>query len=359
MIRVLVPSMPTADELLPYLREIDRSKVYVNGGPMVCRLEQGLQAMVGNPCVAVSNGTVSLELALRALHLPWGAEVLVPAVTYVASAQAIVNAGLVPVICDVDAATWQLDPGLATEIVAVTANKSIRAVMPVAAFGSPVPVEPWERFTAATGLPVLIDAAGAIYGQQASAAPGIIVSYSLHATKAIGCGEGGVISTSDRVLLERVRSMSCFGPGGTNAKMSEYHAAVGLASLARNWAPAAGEWRLALAQRYAQRLPGALTYQAGPPQSGRTLLPVLLPAEAHAETVGEWMMNAGIETRAWYRPFLDERHDLRGFAKLGPLSTTAMLRQRLLGLPFHAHLTADDVEHVCDVLRTQLEGAAS
>lgn len=357
MIRVLVPSMPTADELLPYLREMDRSKVYVNGGPMVCRLEQDLQAMVGNPCVAVSNGTVSLELALRALDLPPGAEVLVPAVTYVASAQAIVNAGLVPVICDVDATTWQLDPGLASEIVAGTANKSIRAVMPVAAFGSPVPVEPWERFTAATGLPVLIDAAGAIYGQQASAAPGIIVSYSLHATKALGCGEGGVVSTSDRMLLERVRSMSCFGPGGTNAKLSEYHAAVGLASMGLSKARAtewnsdpAYTWRWLLSKTYARSLPAGIGQQARIPTDYPTLLPILLPESAHADTVGEWMMNAGIETRAWYRPFLDERPEFHGFAKLGPLSTTAMLRQRLLGLPWHAELTEADVDYVCETL---------
>jgi dTDP-4-amino-4,6-dideoxygalactose transaminase len=93
MIRVLIPSMPTADELLPFLREIDERKVYVNGGPLVRRLEAEDRGLDESPCTVVSNGTLSLELALRAMNLPQGCGVLVPAVTYVASAQAIVNAG--------------------------------------------------------------------------------------------------------------------------------------------------------------------------------------------------------------------------------------------------------------------------
>jgi dTDP-4-amino-4,6-dideoxygalactose transaminase len=343
VIKVLIPDMPTADELLPYLREIDASRVYVNQGPLVRRLEDQLSALVKNPCAVVANGTVSMELALRAMNLPRGSEVLVPAVTYVASGQAIVNAGLAPVICDVDPQSWQLTPEIAGA--ALPHFPKARAVMPVAAFGLPVPIEPWEKFTYETNLPVLIDAAGAIYGQQSSTIPEIVVSYSLHATKAIGAGEGGAIATCDLTLLERIEQLATFGAGGTNAKMSEYHAAVALASMAR----VRPDWRAPLIRAYVENLPEHEFQFGSHPQ--QTLFPVLL-SDAH--TAATSLSRSGIETKQWYRPFLDERTEFFNFQKFGPQPVTPMLRQRMLGLPWHAFLTESDVARVCAVLQEAL-----
>jgi dTDP-4-amino-4,6-dideoxygalactose transaminase len=344
MIRVLIPSMPTADELLPFLREIDERKVYVNGGPLVRRLEVKIAALTKAPCTVVANGTVSLELALRAMNLPQGCGVLVPAVTYVASAQAIVNAGLVPVICDVDPDTWQLD---ADDAFLITQHQpKIRAVMPVATFGEPVPIEPWEKFTYETNLPVLIDAAGAIADQESSPIPEIVLSFSLHATKAIGCGEGGAVVTADRTLLVLVESLANFGIGGTNAKMSEYHAAVGLASLERSGNDAV--WMSRLAAQYGEQLPEGLTFTL-PCGLGARICPVLLPPGRDAAAIGENLLSKGIETRQWYRPFLDERE----FAHCPMQPTrpvTEYLRRRCLGLPWHEFLTEDDVHTVCTAL---------
>lgn len=347
MIKVLVPSMPSADELLPYLREIDESKVYVKNGALVKRLELELSALARSPCTVVANGTVSLELALRALELPRGAGVLMPAVTFVATAQAVVNAGYAPVLCDVEPGTWQLSAQLAAQIVAC--DHSIRAVIPVAAFGLPVPIEPWERFNYRTNLPVLIDAAGAIYGQQTSPVPEIILSYSLNATKALGAGEGGVIATSDLLLGERVASLANFGPGGTNARMSEYHAAVALASLRL-----VSSWRADVDRWYAEHLPPGIGLQTGD-QTMRTLFPVLLQKGASAAAAQHELARAGVDAKLWYRPFLDEREEFFHCAKWGPIVVTEMLRQRLIGLPYHAFLTEADVAHVCRTLRRIIE----
>jgi dTDP-4-amino-4,6-dideoxygalactose transaminase len=345
MIKVLIPDMPTADEILPFLREIDSTRVYVNGGPLMRRLEQQLAELVGNPCRVVANGTVSLELALRALNLPRGGEVLVPAVTYVASGQAIVNAGLRPVLCDVDEKTWHLTPEIAAA--ALPHCPKMVAVMPVATYGAPVPLEPWERFAKETRLPIVVDAAGAIYGQEPSASLDIVVSFSLHATKALGCGEGGVVATANEKVLQRVEHLANFGPGGTNAKMSEYHAAVGLASRERG----PRSWRSLVAQHYVQHTPDrlmgifAMTGRRHP----STLLPVLLP-RPNASAVVQDFDAAGIEAKQWYRPFLDERAEFYGVAKIGPMPVTDMLRKRCLGLPWHAFLTDADVARVCEVL---------
>jgi dTDP-4-amino-4,6-dideoxygalactose transaminase len=343
VIKVLIPDLPTADELLPYLREIDANRVYVNRGPLVQRLETQLAALVGNPCTLVANGTVSMELALRALNLPRGSHVLVPAVTYVASGQAIVNAGLEPVLCDVDPKTWQLTPEIAGA--ALPCFPKVRAVMPVAAFGLPVPIISWEQFSDETGLPILIDAAGAIYGQQASCRGNIVISYSLHATKALGCGEGGMIATANPVLLNRIQQLANFGAGGTNAKMSEYHAAVALASMARRPAP----WREDVYHWYAKHLPMWDTHTI--PQSRRTLFPVLLAEGNDAHTVGTHLARHGIETKQWYRQFLNERPEFLNGEPFKYFPVTWTLRQRMLGLPWHAFLTEADVEKVCSTLR--------
>lgn len=346
MIKVLVPSMPTADDLLPYLREMDESKVYVKGGALVKRLEHELSVLTGSPCTAVANGTVSLELALRAMGLPPGSGVLTPAVTFVATGQAIVNAGLVPVLTDVDSNRWQLDAGHARLV--CEADRSIRCALPVAAFGHAVETEPWEHFSYETNLPVLIDAAGAIYDQRSSPYPDLVVSYSLNATKALGAGEGGVVATCDLLLLERVASLANFGPRGTNARMSEYHAAVALASL--RLAPG---WRGCIGSLYAELLPRDRLAIVGGHQSRRTLFPVLLPKHCNAQAVHLTLASAGIETKAWYRPYLDERDEFLNCPKFGPMPNTNLLRQRLLGLPYHAFLAEDDVATVC----TNLEKA--
>ena len=114
----------------------------------------------------------------------------------------------------------------------------------------------------------------------------------------------------------------------------------------RSWS-----WRLDVDRWYAAQLPRCAGLQGGLPQRARTLLPVLLPESAPMATlVGAKLQEAGIESKLWYRPFLDERQQFFNCPKVGSLPTTEMLRRRLIGLPYHAFLTEADVEHVCRTL---------
>lgn len=345
MIKLLVPDMPTADELLPYLRKIDETKIYSNRGPLVRELEDRLGFQIGADAVTVSNATIGLETVIRALRLPRGSNILVPALTFVASAQAIWNTHMRPVFCDVDPNTWQMTPETA---LAGEGGAGFRAAMPVATFGDEVPTQPWAAFSDAHLVPVVIDAAGAILSQPVSRHPRLTTVFSLHATKAIGAGEGGAVAAFDNYILERVRSMSSFGHWGTNAKMSEYSAAVALASISR--IPSKLGRMASIAARYAERLPAMGCTMPRPPRAEATLLCVCLPDNVTAALIGGVLTQAGIMSKQWYRPFPDELQQFSGCQRAYALPVTERLRTQVIGLPYHSSLTVDDVDTVCDCI---------
>lgn len=314
--KVLVPDVPTADEILPYLREIDRNQWYSNSGPLVRRLEERMGG------VTVSSATTGLELAAKIVFKK--KRVRIPAFTFVATGTALLRAGFEPVLCDVDE-SWALkDP-----------DEQSLSVCP---FGAPV---------TPGGL---VDAASA-WGNQHQGRR----VYSLHATKALPAGEGGLVC-GDAELLDRVRRLANFGlevtpfahglvsEAGTNAKMSEYHAAVALAALDRWPATCAARRKLALA--YSVRL-WDVERQPRPP-GVYTTFPVLVK---NAAQVAKDMAAKGIETRRWYTPTLERHPAFRHLPTDGELVNAKRLNEELLCLPFHTGLTFEDIDRVCDTLR--------
>ena len=134
-IPLLIPAMPTADAVLPYLHEVDRNLWYTNFGPLNRRFEAKILGDIApglgqENITTVSNCTVGLELALQSCGVGAGGRVLVPSLTFVATATAIVRAGMTPVFADIDAGSWCLTPEIAARVVS-----SVDAVMPVSTFG--------------------------------------------------------------------------------------------------------------------------------------------------------------------------------------------------------------------------------
>jgi dTDP-4-amino-4,6-dideoxygalactose transaminase len=366
-IALLVPDMPSADALLPWLRRIDASRWYSNFGPLVRELEAGFTAMFaahepGAHVSTVSNCTLGLELALLALGLPPGSRVLVPAVTFVATATAIIRAGHIPVITDVDPHSWMLTPEIAH---AAARRDDIAAAMPVATFGCPHDAGAWDAFTAQTGIPVIIDAAGA-FGNQWRCGTSTVV-YSLHATKSLAAGEGGVVVSRNQALVAMTRQLSNFGINldpraltpvgqvavpGSNAKMSEYHAAIGLANLER-W-PALSATRIALWKRYVgvlESMPGLEpVWQRAPEPLVRTLLCFRVRRPGLRAAIEVACAAAGIETRRWYLPALNLHDAFRELPTAGPLTESDRLCEELLGLPFHSAIDETHLRRVVDAL---------
>jgi dTDP-4-amino-4,6-dideoxygalactose transaminase len=313
---LLVPDMPPPQTLLPWLERMHAARHYSNFGPLVQELEHLFAQKFGlepEQVTTVTNATQGLELALQALVLPPGSRVLVPALTFVATATAVVRAGHVPVLADVDAATWLLTPEVARS---ACTRMRIDVVLPVATFGMPHGMQAWQQFERDTGVPVIIDAAAAYGSQWLQGAEGTLV-FSLHATKSLPAGEGGLLVSTRPGLAAKVRQLSNFGINldpaaslpvgalaslGSNAKMSEYHAAIALASL-QKWDLHAQERRLLhtdLMHKMDLASNHRLTWQMqgqGGPLIAPTLLCARLPDAAARAALEQVCQQAHIMTR--------------------------------------------------------------
>lgn len=205
-----------------------------NNGPYVRELEGQIASFAGvENCVAVTNGTMALEIALRALDVT--GEAIVPAMTFVATAHALRWHGIQPVFCDIDPATHNIDPRQVEK--RITPRTS--AVVAVHLWGRPSDHESLARTAAGHGLKLIYDASHAFacsHNMAMIGGFGDAEIYSFHATKFFHTFEGGAIVTNDGALAERARLFRNFGFAGqdrvisvgTNAKMNEISAAMGL-----------------------------------------------------------------------------------------------------------------------------------
>ncbi|WP_424134334.1 DegT/DnrJ/EryC1/StrS family aminotransferase [Roseomonas chloroacetimidivorans] len=360
VIPVARPRLPEARAILPYLQEIDANRWYANHGQLCQRLQSRLAAHWGlapDQVALTANATLALTLALRACGAAPGRKCLLPSWTFVASAGAVRGAGLVPHFADVDAATWALDPD------AVEARRDLRdigAILVVAPFGRPIDTVRWDALAARTGIPVIIDAAAAFDALRAGGpmrAGNSPVIVSLHATKSFGIGEGGAVLSRDPAWLERLRRLSNFGflgarqamLAGTNAKLSEYAAAIGLAAL-DVWPETRSGW-LSVTRLYAEALAGETRLPLAPGFGEdwvSATLSVLWPAE-RLEGV-EMLAREGIGTLRWWgegchrQPaYADCPRDL--------LPVTEAIASRAIGLPFWRDMTAAQVDYICKIAR--------
>lgn len=366
MVKVFVPQLPRAAALLPYLERIDATRQYANRGPLVALFEQRLRAMLGLrhalPVMAAS-GTAALQAAILA-HAGRATAArplaLVPAYTFAATAHAAEACGYAPCFVDCAADEWAVMPA------ALRGHPALAragVVLPVAPYGRPPDQAGWAGFAAASGIPVVIDAAASVeaIARDPDTVGRVPVVISLHATKALAVGEGGAVLWSDLHGLVRVAQALNFGflgsrevrSPGLNGKPSEYHAAVGLAGL-DEWAPRAAR-RTAVAAMWAEAaardgIAGRMTL---PPAiaSHYALFAARSGAEARAVTAD--LDAAGIGWRRWYGRGLHREAYFSGAgAEHAPaLPHAEALGDRLIGVPMHEALTAADIAAVCATLR--------
>ena len=357
---VLLPHLPSADQLLPYLRRIDSSRIYSNYGPLSRAFTAALAARFatrgGESGVTLTcNGTSAIELALRARARPGLRYCLMPSYTFIASAHAVTNAGLEPFLTDVDERSLALTPSIALQAIRHMPGPPA-AVLVISPFGAPPDLPAWDVFEQETGVPVVFDAAAAAVSIQTSGYQPQCVS--LHATKVLGIGEGGAIICSDPDLIARTTAMTGFGFAGAerlstlrggNYRISEYAAAIGLAVLDNL---EANVTRLrGLTATYVAGLRNLdVRLQDGVGTEWVTMtLNVILPA--HRASAAKARLDANeIGWRHWWGLGC---HTHPAFADLpaADLSVTNELAPRVIGIPFHDRLTPEQIAAVCECLR--------
>jgi dTDP-4-amino-4,6-dideoxygalactose transaminase len=218
------------DRIAAKLAEVAASGRWILG-PEVQAFEEEFAAYIGvKHCVGVANGTDALTIALRAIGVEPGDEVIVPSFTFYASAEAIVNAGATPVFCDVDPETYCVTP----ETVEPKITSRTRAIMPVHLFGNVAPADELRRF----GRPILEDAAqaaGARLDRQRAGSLGAAATFSFFPSKNLGClGDGGAIVTNHDTIADRARQLRFHGSRdkvtftdvGYNSRLDEIQAGV-------------------------------------------------------------------------------------------------------------------------------------
>ncbi len=232
------------DEEIQAVIQVMKSGMLTSGlgtGPKVTEFERNYSEFAGvKHAIAVNTGTAALHAALMAIGIKPGDEVILPSFTFVATAEAVVLAGGKPVFGDIDPETYTLSP----EAVKKAITKKTKAIVPVDLYGLPADIKPIREIVSENNLAIIDDCAqshGATYEGKPAGALADIACWSLYAAKNIGTGEGGVVTTDNDQLAETVRMIRTHGEKvkyssvmlGTNYRMTEIQAAIGIVQLRR------------------------------------------------------------------------------------------------------------------------------
>lgn len=345
------PCLPPPEAWLPFLEQSYRARYFSNGGPCVRQLEAELQAEFGGErrAVLTASGTAGLTATLLALDCK--GTVIVPAFTFAATAQAVLAAGCRPVLCDVSEDTWEMDPReLIHTIGGLYRHAKPAAIIHVRTFGFCRDLERIEDIAARYAMPLIVDSAAALGGKlpdgRYAGCQGVAEVFSMHATKPFGVGEGGLVMTNP-ILAERVRRAINFGMrdgdpamAGINGKLSEFHAAVGLAMLRRIIGHI--EARTTVAARYCQKVRRNIPNWIGTPPW--QLYPTLV---SDPERIIRHAAERGIELRRYYRPAL---HRSRHFYEKAPFPVSEHLAEHMLCLPIYSDMSTAEQARVIETL---------
>ncbi|MEV0370840.1 DegT/DnrJ/EryC1/StrS family aminotransferase [Streptomyces sp. NPDC050636] len=360
------PNIPDRRRLFERIeRALDRGWL-TNNGPLVREFEERLRRFTGAAHVlATSNGTTALEVLCRARGL--SGEVIVPSFTYIATVHALQWQGLTPVFADIDPETGTLDPDHVQQL--ITPRTS--GIVGVHLWGRPCRVDALQRIADDHGLALLYDAAHALGCELDGRAVGGFGDgeiFSFHATKFVNAFEGGAVATNDPELAERVARMRNFGfgPGrevltcGTNAKMNEISAAMGLTALENiDEIIAANVLRHDHYQAGLAGIPGVRLRTPGTGEHNNHQYVVMeidstvtrvhrdeLLTTLHAENVfAQKYFHPGVHRTPAYAQRPDVHQPL-------PLPGTEALAERVLVLPSGLAVSTSDVDRICEIVRS-------
>jgi dTDP-4-amino-4,6-dideoxygalactose transaminase len=348
------PSVPPLESYIDDLKVMDQNGWYSNFGPFYHQFRDGLA--VNFKCTPQNielfcSGTMALTAGLAVLKKEDKPYCILPSWTFVASAQAVVAAGLTPYFIDVDFETMQV-----TEIELATIPEAIlkatSAIMVVAPFGAPINDLGLSHFSQKHGIEILVDAAA---GFESYSYPSFNTMISLHATKTFGIGEGGLLISSDTKFIERTHQYSNFGftygnrtadEIGVNGKISEMASIVGLAAL-KNW-PTLRQQYYEKAKLYLDiKKTDAFAFMEGWGKDwiSSTCVVRFKTKEHKVETIQK-LNEKNIPHRDWWNKGCHNENIFNSYKRESNLNNTIELADKTLGISFHLLISESEIQSI-------------
>ena len=357
LINVTKTYLPNKEKYKAYVDEIFENGWITNNGPMVKNLELRLAEYLGvKNVVLVANGTVALEIAYRALDIK--DYVITTPFSFVATTSSLVTNGLKPIFADIDPNTLNIDPANIEELI----TKNTSAIVSTHIFGNICDVETIDSLAAKYQLKVIYDAAHAFdvkFKGESVLKKGGISTLSFHATKPFHTIEGGALIVNDDKLVKKVRYLINFGIKnqesipelGTNAKMNEFEAAMGLCML--DEMKGVFSSRASIHARYKKELDGLVTFQKTNPLASPCYgyFPVVFKSEEQRIRVQENLNKSEVFPRRYFFPSLDTLSYIEP-KQISPISRD--ISGRILALPLYPGLTESEQTLVINGVRNSI-----
>ena len=354
IIGVVKPSMPPYEEYIEEIKDIWQSRWLTHQGPNHQLLEKKLTEYLGVENITLfANGHLALEIAITALDLK--GEIITTPFTFASTSQAIARCGLTPVFCDIDPVTLTID---VKKIESLITDKT-SAILPVHVYGNVCDVYEIEKIAEKHNLKVIYDAAHA-FGEKIDGRPvgtfGDVSMFSFHATKVFHTVEGGCLAYNDGTFKKKFELIRQFGIEnqediieiGTNAKMTEMHAAMGLCNLRHIGETIAK--RKSLAQRYIHNLKGAqgieLFFNQNNVEYNYSYFPVLFRSISR-DRAAKVLADNNVFARKYFYPPANEYKVYGGMFKPDETPVAKDISYNILTLPLYPDLSEQEVDFIC------------
>ena len=353
------------DEIEPAIQDVLESAHFV-GGPVLERFESEFAKFCGADfALGVANGTDAISLALRAAEVGPGDEVVVPANSFFASAEAVSNIGARPVFADVDPHTFLMDPASA----AAAITPRTRAILPVHLYGRVLDMRPFVELADAHDLTIVEDCAqahGAVLAGETVGSSGRLTCYSFYPGKNLGAyGDGGAITTNDPELRQRLMVLRDHGSPrkyehscvGYNSRLDALQAAV--LSVKLRHLPDWNAARRRHAETYAAALDGSPILPPEIPAAGQHVFHLFVVRSNYRDRLQQFLTSRGIGTGIHYPTplHLTEAYQRLGAPGRGSFPVAEAMAGEILSLPMYAELSADQlrftVEAIHEFVRTE------
>jgi|SRR5690554_1275439 len=352
-ILVTKPFLAPREEYEAYIAKIWNNQWLTNMGPLAIELEEKLEKHLDvKELLFVSNGTIALQMAIKALELQ--GEIITTPFSFVATTHSIVWEGCTPVFIDIEEGSLNIDPNQIEA--AITENTS--AILATHIFGNPCDVEAIQRIADNHNLNVIYDAAHAFNIEidgNSIFNYGHVATCSFHATKIYHTGEGGLVVANNSDLIKKLSYIRNHGLNedggfasiGTNAKNSEFHAALGLVNL--KYLDEILKKRKRICEIYEDRLQGKVSFQIWKDSATRNYcyLPVIFESEEQLLRVKKHLEVHQVYTRRYFYPSLASSLPYMNPVVL-PISKS--ISERCLCLPIYCDLSSEQVHRVCDLI---------